>query len=207
MQEVTTADNSGMYRASVAVVDVATGEVRTVTERAGTDSADLDWAPDSKRLLFTGIRDGQPLPTLEGPPEAFWPPEDIFAINVDGTGEVNISNTPDGMEGNARWSPDSAAIAFGTYTDERFELVIQPVQGNEPVGESRSIEFTGEFVWSPDAKLLLLVETEEVSPPNAEVQVLHSTMQIVDASFTEDPVTIGEWDFSVGGVSWQWLKP
>jgi hypothetical protein len=127
-------------------------------------------------------------------------------INADGTGEVNISNTPDGMDGNARWSPDSSAIAFGTYGDE-FELVIQPVQGNAPVDESRSISFTGEFTWSPDAKLLLLVETEEVSPPNAEVQVLHSTMKLIDASFTEDPVTIGEWDSSVGGVSWQWLKP
>jgi Tol biopolymer transport system component len=61
----------------------------------GSDVLSFDWAPDGSKIVFESFRD-----------------EEIYAINVDGTGLINLTNTPGTREQAPDWSPDGSRIAF-----------------------------------------------------------------------------------------------
>ena len=42
-------------------------------------------------------------------------------MNPDGTGKVNVTQTPDVDEYSPAWSPDGSQIVFARYTDATFE--------------------------------------------------------------------------------------
>ena len=72
----------------------------------GRGSGDWDWSPDGARLVYVGaIREG------EGTTLA----SELFVANADGTGVVQISDTPDIVEMFPSWSPDGTRIAYSTH--------------------------------------------------------------------------------------------
>lgn len=85
-----------------------TGARRVTTRLPGESVSDGEpaWSPDGSKLLFTR--------NLSNPTTY-----DIFVVNVDGTGQTNLTNTPGFAmdEGDPAWSPDGAQIAFTAEGD------------------------------------------------------------------------------------------
>ena len=71
------------------------------------------WSPDSKKILYIWtIEDGHSIHD-----------QDIYMVNVDGTGKVPIATTPNDIEKNASWSPDGTKIAYRSETSGKIFVV------------------------------------------------------------------------------------
>jgi len=212
MQDVINGDNQGSYRTAIDIVDVETGDISRLTSRPGTDGVALGWSPDGRSIVYLGIPDGGPLPSLvagTGPQVAFNPPQDVFVIRADGTGETNLTNTP-GHEDRAMWSPDGRSILYSPFrdTDPISRIAIQEVDDAlKPVGDIRLGPHAEEFVWSPDATKILFSTNAETTPSGSETQTWDANLEVVDADFAEDPILLVHSDHTVGSLTWQWLKP
>ena len=88
---VTNADGSGQRR---------------LTRDAASDNGPA-WSPDGRKIAFTRA---SPPGEGSGRPQA-----DVYVINVDGSGERNL--TDDAVSGGPVWSPDGQKIAFTSWRD------------------------------------------------------------------------------------------
>lgn len=86
------------------------------------------WSPDGSRVVFAGPKGGL---------------NDLFVVNIDGSGMVNVTNTPDIGEIDPSWSPDSRRIIFaaGAWT-------VYQREGSK--GVSRAVDFRNIFVINAD---------------------------------------------------------
>lgn len=122
------------------VMDGDGKSVQKVTGRYPVNE-DPAWSPDGKRLCFWA-KDGKAAP------------EDIFIVDRDGTGLVNVTHSAKGARRVPAWSPDGKTIAF---TSDRYLshqiYAIDATGGNErrltnnPRGACRPR-------WSPDGRRL-----------------------------------------------------
>ena len=72
-----------------------------------TRNASLPWvSPDGSHIAFISDRTGS---------------DDLFVIAADGSGEIQLTNTPD-REGLAGWSPDSKRVVFSVFKDNASTL-------------------------------------------------------------------------------------
>lgn len=171
-----------------------------------SDNAFLDtaWAPDGKRLAFLAPGNG---PVTRRPGLAF----DVYVINADGTGEVNISDSQE-EEYWPSWSPDGARVAFArasTTVDCTSEtgniprpcaatfVVVDP-DGSHPVTLTGALVNSDPAVWSPDGTRLL----GYVWNPDIES---NSAIVVFDSSGRTPPTTIPVDGFN--SASWQRLAP
>ena len=69
------------------------------------DGTAPSWSPDSRRIAYTGFdADGD---------------ADVHVVRADGTGHVNLTNTPFDSEYGAEWSPDGSSFAYFSQTGEQ----------------------------------------------------------------------------------------
>ncbi len=69
-----------------------------------------NWSPDSKKIVyFVTEEDGHYVLASE-----------IYLINVDGSGKIQLTDTPDKLEHDPVWSPDGTKIAYWTR-DRKWE--------------------------------------------------------------------------------------
>ncbi len=122
----------------VFVVEVATGEIRQLTNDAARDRG-VTWSPDGTKIYFYSQRDGEKY--------------EIFRINADGSGLARATKP-----GQSGWypsvSPDGKRLAFFNYEhtflldltrdDAVVEELPAALQGSRPAMNS----------WSPDGTLL-----------------------------------------------------
>lgn len=97
-------DGHGFEPSSIVVMNSDGSNHRQLTWSSSYDIHfnRIDWSPDSNKIVFS--RRGNS--------------EDIYVINVDGTGQTNITNAGF-QESNThpKWSPDGSKIAFAYYYD------------------------------------------------------------------------------------------
>ena len=74
------------------------------------------WSPDGKQIAFRADIDGN---------------GDIYVINADGTGRVNLTNNP-ASDWSPAWSPDGSMIAFQTNRDGNWEIYVMNSDGTQP---------------------------------------------------------------------------
>ncbi len=99
--------------------DADTGEIRRLLP-AGTVARDPAPSPDGARIAFV-VSD-----------EEAWT-GDIFVVNRDGTGLVQITHHP-AMDDQPAWSPDGTRITFRSYRTERDgDIWLMNADGSDPV--------------------------------------------------------------------------
>src|SRR2546422_11296146 len=73
---------------------------------------------------------------------------EIYAMNADGTGLVNLTNDPAADEEPA-WSPDRSEIAFDNNRDGNYELYVMNADGSGVTRLTNNPAFDGFPAWSP----------------------------------------------------------
>ena len=79
---------------------------------------------------------------------------DIALINADGSGQVNLTNSPDVDEGFPAWSPDGTHIAFTTRRDGNNEIYVMNADGTNPAHWTDHPADDWAPTWSPDGTMI-----------------------------------------------------
>jgi Tol biopolymer transport system component len=132
----------------IAIVDVATGDIRMITENPfDGDDAKPTWSPDGTRIAFARSRGEQKRPSA------------VFVMDADGSSLQRI--TPRGLNAyRPAWSPDGTQIIFNTNdTSERIQDAEIYIVASDGSGLRRLTheKYASAFrpTWSPDGEWIL----------------------------------------------------
>lgn len=192
-------DNAGSYRSAIYVVGTDGSDLRRVSSRPGLDDA-IVWSPDSRSIAYVGLPAGSALPSL-GPADAGpFQPEDVFTVGVDGTGDRNLTSSPE-HENSPAWSPDGSHLAYQSFGDDEIDrLTIIRMEGPIASGAPLLGPVSRAFAWSPDGSRLLFVQTS-ADPSRA------SMLSSIDRDMRETPVLVLRRDTGIGCLAWQRRDP
>jgi Tol biopolymer transport system component len=102
------------------------------------------WSPDGSLILYHGDSYGDPFSM------------DIHTVAPDGTGHKNLTNSPDYIDADARWSPDGKRIAFVSNRDQfDSEVYVMNSDGSGQTRLTTSPGTDGGARWSPDGRWLV----------------------------------------------------
>jgi Tol biopolymer transport system component len=107
-----------------------------------------DWSPDGTKIVFADL--------------------DIFVMNANGTGVVDITNTPGYAEEYPSWSPDGSKIAFSTNRDGNYEIYVSNPDGTSPTNLTNNAGGDGNPDWSPDSTKLVFSRDGSIYTMNAD---------------------------------------
>lgn len=102
-------------------------------------SAVSDWSPDGNGLIFNSDHDDEPVDT-----------PDIWAMNLDGTGLVELLDEPPTADFNPQWSPDGSQVLFVSDRTGNFDLFVMDADGSNIVQLTDDPGRDFEARWSPD---------------------------------------------------------
>ena len=129
------------------VVDVRSGRAKQVFAEADRSVGGYDWCPDGKRLALELATDPRPKGAET---------QDVYLLDLE-DGSVEPLVVQPGPNGNPKWSPDGAQIAFVSamgredfyYANRRIAVV--PAGGGTPVSVTDAFdESPGLIDWGPE---------------------------------------------------------
>jgi Tol biopolymer transport system component len=112
------------------------GLVALALAACGGGSDDSSSTPPTGRIAFASDRDGN---------------TEIYVMNADGSGQVNVSNNPAGDD-DPWWSPDGKQIGFKSSRGADQDLWTMNADGSNPTQVTRDPALDGQLRWSPDGK-------------------------------------------------------
>jgi Tol biopolymer transport system component len=112
----------------------------------------IEWSPDGSKLLFES---------------GSWNKDEIYVVNVDGTGLVNLTNAVcdrscDPSDRYPTWSPDGLQIAFARAGYSSFGIYVIDADGTG----ARRVTTEGGInpVWSPDGLRIAFLSLRDAAP-------------------------------------------
>ena len=97
------------------------------------------WSPDGRRIVFVTVSGSD---------------FQIYVVNDDGSGLVQLTNTPRVLDLSPQWSPDGKQIAFYSNRDGNNEIYVMNTDGSAVTNLTSSPSNDSYPVWSPDGKYL-----------------------------------------------------
>jgi LPXTG-motif cell wall-anchored protein len=132
-------------------MDADGGNVTRLTNN-GRANFNPSWSPDGTKVAFAG--------TPPEPSGNTGEKDEIYTINVDGTGEKALTNN-NTSDNSPDWSPDGRRIVFQGSTG----LMIMNANGTEQ--SPLPVSGTGP-AWSPDGKKITFVGPDEIATVNPD---------------------------------------
>jgi Tol biopolymer transport system component len=135
------------------VMNTDGSEPRRVTKRLGLDMFP-SWAPDSQRLVYMSVRDGNP---------------EIYLLRDDRI-ETNLTNHA-ASDLNPEWSPDGTTIAFMSDRDGNTDIFLMDPDGGNVRNVTNHPGNDGDPTWSPDGSQMAFISDRD---GNTEIYVMHA---------------------------------
>jgi dipeptidyl aminopeptidase/acylaminoacyl peptidase len=139
----------------------------------GLSGLNPTWSPDGKKIVYS----------------AFVSPgnQDLFVANADGTGAVDITNTPSVDEVDPAWSPDGTTIAY-SYDGQLIYSMNADGSGS-PTNLTTSLGGVSDHpAWSPDGTKIAFSN----SPPD-QIYVMHANGSHINQLATPGTATNPAW--------------
>ena len=116
-------------------------------------SAVPDWSPDGTKLVFNSDHDDEPKDT-----------PDLWAMNLDGTGLVELVDQPPTADFNGQWSPDGKKLLFCSNRYGSYDLLVLDLEMLfvQRLTRTSYNEWGGR--WSPDGEKILFVSDRYGQP-------------------------------------------
>jgi Tol biopolymer transport system component len=150
------------------VVDASGSQAPVTLTNIPENSIDPDWSPDAKQIVFSYYTDPQQQI------------KDLYVVNIDGSGYVQLTNTPDIGEDGPSWSPDGKKIAFSAYKQSdqvlsRRDIYIMNSDGTGVFQLTTDPASEFDPVWSPDGKQIAFTSDRyDNNDGNYEIYVINT---------------------------------
>jgi len=113
------------------------GNNRVQVTQDPADDIDPAWSPDGTRIAFASNRTGS---------------YQIYVVNADGSGLVQLSDEPQFQEFAPAWSPDGKRIAFNSTREGNSEIFVVNADGSDPEPVARALQMSYNPSWAPDGE-------------------------------------------------------
>ena len=169
------ARNTKTFEAVVQVFNLSTGAVSDVAD----DGWHPNFSPDGSKIVFI---------------QAAGEPNDLYSVNVNGTGLTQLTDTPNDYEFAPNYSPDGTKILYSKGNSDFTEVDLWTMDANGS-NEQQLTDLAGwesEPAWSPDGtKIVFTRDSDGFMGPNSQdlvtanadgsgVQPLHASALIED---------------------------
>ncbi len=102
------------------------------------------WSPDGRRIAFSAVHGSPPLLS------------DIWVMNADGSGLVNLTHAPQQENREPFWSPDGKQLVFSALLGNTLTLYLMHADGSQKRLLLRGMEGYSP-AWSPDGKQIAFI--------------------------------------------------
>ena len=117
---------------------------------------------------------------------------DILVMNADGTGQTNLTDTPDRNESSPAWSPDGGRIAYfeGWGADT---LMVMDADGSNriPVTTASTFPFGSRPTWSPGGTQIAFVTNNPGSPVSIQADIVVINLDTLTETVISQPADFG----------------
>lgn len=154
--------------------------VTRVTNRPDTSSYFPTWSPDGQRIAFQSTAFGSGSGNIVA--------VDIYAINLDGSNQVRLTNDP-GDDLGPKWSPDGSRIAFSSSRDGDEEIYVMNADGSNPRRLTHNPGLDQQPDWSPDATRIAFTSDRDANPDvdGRDIYVMNAADGLGLLRLTDDP--------------------